>query len=101
MMTSSTVDCGREQAGASSSRFLAFAWFGRCQLWDIEPGHAMRDLIRLTVVKVRQNHHRQLVIHIAGDVAVEALPLAFVLDHAVSPLLVDKPSETVAAGIGL
>src|SRR4029434_7810074 len=71
----------------------------RGQLRDVEPGHVVCDISRIACGQVRQDDHRQLVLHVAVDARVEPLRGAFVFDDGMTVNRLQKPPESVIAGI--
>ena len=68
---------------------------------EIEACDAVGNQVRFCLGKVGQYDDGELVIHVSGDLGLEALPLAFVLNQTVTVLYFDEPAVAVMAGIPL
>ena len=53
-------------------------------LGQIDFGNMLRNLSRIRLGQIGQDHHGQLVIHVTRNLGLEALPCAFVIDEAMS-----------------
>ncbi len=100
---SSSTEKNCDAGSASPPRHgVADGWLIRLWRWilrEINRGHFVGNLLRLRLREIRQHDDGESIIHVARNLGLEALPLAFMLDHVMAVLVADEPAIAIMAGV--
>src|ERR1700722_19397234 len=101
---SSSTEKNCDAGSASPPRHGVAGWLIRLWRWilrEINRGHFVGNSLRLRLREIRQHDDGESVIHVARNLGLEALPLAFMLDHVMALLVADEPAIAIMAGVRL
>src|SRR5262245_26455408 len=98
------VHLSRIFLGIGSSKlslpFCGFQWPGH-QIGDIKASNVMGNIVGMRAIEIGEHHDRELVVNVARDMGVEAMPGSAVFNQAMAANVGNKPGETIAIRIWL